>query len=145
MRLALGLAIVTVVLLGGCRESDEAVKAKLRADMVQGCTAQLSAEAASRPGFDGPKYCACIAAKFIGNRSVGELRNLLGDKAAGKQIGDECAAQQIAGDVPAQAPTAPADPQAAAPAAPAEPPAEEGEAAGEAEEYGSEDTADDSQ
>jgi hypothetical protein len=150
MRLALGLATVSLALLGGCRESDEAVKAKLRADIMQRCTTNIAEQAAAQPGFEGEKYCTCITDKAIGGHSVAELRKLFEDKAAtaaqGRQAATQCLAQQMPADVTEQAGAgANINQQAVAPATPTAPVAEKAEAAGEADEESSEDETEDSQ
>jgi hypothetical protein len=149
MRLALGLAIVSIALLGGCRESDEAVKAKLRADIMQRCTTNIGPQAAAQPGFDGQRYCTCVTDMAIGDQSVAELRKLFEDKAAtaaqGRQAATQCLAQEIPADVTERAAVASDNRQAAAPVMPAVPAAEEAEAAGEADEESSEDGTEDSQ
>jgi hypothetical protein len=149
MRLALGLAIVSIALLGGCRESDEAVKAKLRADIMQRCTTNIAGQAAAQPGFDGEKYCTCVTDKAIGDHSVAELKKLFDDKAAtaaqARQAATQCLAQQIPTDATERAGAEGNDQQAAAPVTPAGPVAEKAEAAGEADEESSEDDTEESQ
>ena len=145
MQLVLGVACVSLVLLGGCRQSDEKVKTELRTQMMQRCTTDIAPKAAAVPGFDAPKFCTCVTDKAIGDRSVAELKKMFEDAAStaakGREAGTECLAQQMPGDVPAQAGAAPP----ATPATPAPPAAEKAEAAGEAEEDNAEDTAEDSQ
>jgi hypothetical protein len=148
MRLVLGLAIVSVALAGGCRESDEVVKARLRSDIMQRCTTNIAPEVVKQPGFDGQEYCTCITDKAIGTQSVAELKKLFDDKVAtaaqGRQAATDCLAQQMPSGVSAQAGAAPADPQAATPVTPPQPASEKAEAAGEMDEDGSEDGSEDS-
>jgi hypothetical protein len=150
MRLALGLAIVTVALLGGCRESDEAVKAKLRTDIMQRCTTNIAPQAAAQPGFDGQQYCTCVTDKAIGDQSVAELKKLFADKAAtaaqGRQAATQCLAQQMPAEVTEPAGAAANNQQpAAGPVLPAGPAAEKAEAANEVEEESVEDDTEDGQ
>ena len=144
MRLALGFAIVSVVLASGCRQTDEAVKTELRTQMMQRCTTDIAPQAAAVPGFNAAEFCTCVTDKAIGDNSVAQLKTMFEDKAAtaarGREAGTQCLSQQMPGGAPAQAAPAPAKPQAATPAAPA--PAEAG---GEAEEDSAEDGAEDSQ
>jgi hypothetical protein len=145
MRLMLGAAIAAILLVGGCRQSDEGVKAKLRADIMQRCTTNIAPEVVKQAGFDGQKYCTCITDKAVGTQSVAELKKLFEDKAAtaaqGRQAATECLAQQTPDGAPAPAAPAPAGAPAAAPATPPPPAAETNEAGAEAEEETSEDTA----
>jgi hypothetical protein len=149
MRLVLGLAIVSVALVGGCRQSDEKVKAELRTQMMQRCTTDIAPQAAAVPGFDAPKFCTCVTDKTIGARSVAELKKMFDDKAStaakGREAGKECLSQQMPNNVPAQAGAAPADPQGATPVTPPQPASREAEAAGEVDEDSSEDSSEEGQ
>jgi hypothetical protein len=153
MRVLAGLAMtslaMSVVLLGGCRQSDEAVKAKLRTDMMQRCTTDIAPQAASVPGFDAANFCTCVTDKAIGDRSVAELKTLFEDKegtaAQGRRAGTECLNQQLpaatATAVPGQAVQPAAEPaNAAAPAAAAGADAAEDEPADTNEEEAVEDS-----
>jgi hypothetical protein len=149
MRLVLGLAIVSVALVGGCRQSDEKVKAELRTQMMQRCTTDIAPQAAAVPGFDAPKFCTCVTDKAIGDRSVAELKKMFEDKAStaakGREAGKECLSQQMPNGVPAQAGTAPADPKAATPVTPGQAASGKAKAAGDVDEEIAEDGAEDSQ
>jgi hypothetical protein len=98
MRVLVGLAIASVMLVGGCRQSDETVKAELRTQIVERCTVANAPRAAEDPGFDTRKFCTCVSDQMIGNRSVAELRKLLESKEVaaeqGRQIGEGCFKQQ---------------------------------------------------
>ena len=102
MRVLAGFAMTSlgalVALTGGCRQSDEAVKSKLRADMMQRCTTDIAPQAAA-VGFDAATFCTCVTDKAIGDRSVAELKKLFEDKegtaAQGRRAGTECLNQQM--------------------------------------------------
>jgi hypothetical protein len=98
MRVLVGLAIASVMLAGGCRQSDETVKAELRTQIVERCSVANAPRAAEDPGFDAAKFCTCVSDQMIGNRSVAELRKLLETKEVaaeqGRQIGEGCFKQQ---------------------------------------------------
>jgi len=150
MRVLVGLlAIASTALAGGCRQSDEAVTAELRTQMIQRCTTDIAPQAASVPGFDSAEFCACVTDKGIGGRSVAELKKLFEDKAAtaeqGRQAGAECLNQQTPSARADAAGASTAAQQAAAPpAAPAPvPPPAEDEA--ETNEAGEDEAVEDSQ
>ncbi len=98
MRVLVGLAIASVMLVGGCRQSDETVKAELRTQIVERCTVANAPRAAEDPGFDPRQFCTCVSDQMIGNRSVAELRKLLESKEVaaeqGRKIGEGCFKQQ---------------------------------------------------
>lgn len=112
MRVLVGLAIASVALAGGCRQSDETVKAELRTQMMQRCTTDTAAQAAAVPGFDAQKFCTCVTDKAIGNRSVAELKKLFEDKtgtaAQGRKAGAECLSEQLPASAVADASPSPA-------------------------------------
>ena len=117
MRVLVGLAIASVMLAGGCRQSDETVKAELRAQIVERCSVANASRAAEDSAFDADKFCTCVSDQMIGNRSVADLRKLLESKEVaaeqGRQIGEGCFRQQSSPEMTAAA-VAPAN--AAAPA-----------------------------
>jgi hypothetical protein len=149
MRLVLGFAIFSVALVGGCRQSDEKVKAELRTQMMQRCTTDIAPQAAAVAGFDSAKFCTCVTDKAIGDRSVAELKKMFEDKAStaaqGRQAGTECLSQQLPNGVPGQTGGAPAAAKGTPPVAPVPPASEKGEAASEMDEDSSEDAAEDAQ
>jgi hypothetical protein len=153
MRVLVGLAIASVLLAGGCRQSDEKVKAELRTQMMQRCTTDIAPQAAAVPGFDTAAFCTCVTDKAIGDRSIAELKKLFEDKAGtaaqGRQAGTECLNQQMPASMTADAGAANAarpaavPPAAASPAAPPDPAAEAAEE--EPVETSEEDAVEDSQ
>ena len=99
MRVLVGLAIASMMLAGGCRQSDENVKAELRAQILERCTITNAPRAADDAKFDARVFCTCVSDQMIGNRSLAEIRKLLENKEGaaeqGRQIGDGCFKQQM--------------------------------------------------
>lgn len=147
MRVLLGVALIAVALAGGCRQSDEKVKAELRTQMMQRCTTDVAPQAAAVPGFDAQKFCTCVTDKAIGDRSVAELKKMFEDKAGtaaqGRKAGMECLNQQMPSGVPAQSAAAPAGGPGSLNAAAATPTVEKAEAAGEMDEDTGDEAAED--
>lgn len=144
MRVLVGLlAIASMALVGGCRQSDDQVKAELRTQILERCAVTNAPRAAEDAKFDTQKFCTCVSDQMIGNRSLAEIRKLLenreGAAEQGRQIGDGCFRQQMspsqtAAAIPATAAAPSAAPAAAqAPGAPGEDEAEAEPAAGEDE------------
>jgi|GEM_PF-6198026 len=129
--------VLAIVAAAGCRQSDEAVKAELRSQMMQRCTTDIAPQASAIPGFDAQAFCTCVTDKAIGSRSVADLKKMFEDKAGtaaqGRQAGAECLSQQMPGGAP-QGEAAPAGGPGSVNAAAATPTVEKAEAAGEMDE-----------
>jgi hypothetical protein len=99
MRVLVGLAIASIALVGGCRQSDDQVKAELRAQILERCTVTNAPRAADDAKFDARVFCTCVSDQMIGDRSLAEIRKLLENKEGaaeqGRQIGDGCFKQQM--------------------------------------------------
>lgn len=154
MRVLVGLAIASIALAGGCRQSDETVKAELRAQILERCTVTNAPRAADDPKFDARRFCTCVSDQMIGNRSLAEIRKLLENKEGaaeqGRQIGDGCFKQQMSSATAAAASPAPVLQQSAAAPAPAADekapsPAAENEVEAEPAETGEDEAVEDSQ
>lgn len=127
MRIALGLAIVTLALVGGCR-SEEQTLADVRQQFITKCNSEGKAKGDVAPGFDVGRYCNCTADKALKGRSLADLEKMGEDNAAITAAfgpaAQQCVAEQMSALAPAQ-PAAPAPTaQPAAPAEAAEEPAE---------------------
>jgi hypothetical protein len=107
MRVLVGLGVASMMLAGGCRQSDETVKAELRTQIVERCAVTNAPRAAEDPGFDTRKFCTCVSDQMIGDRSVSELRKLLETKEVaaeqGRKIGEDCFKQQSSSTMTAAA------------------------------------------
>ena len=132
MCVLVGLAIASMALAGGCRQSDETLKAELRTQILERCAVTNAPRAAEDAKFDTQKFCTCVSDRMIGNRSLAEIRKLLENKEGaaeqGRQIGDGCFKQQMSTAMNAAASPlgAPVPSTVPAPAqAPPPPPAED--------------------
>jgi hypothetical protein len=131
MRIGFGLAIASLVLVGGCK-SEQQTLAEMRKMVTDRCNTLAKAKTDIAPGFDVARYCNCAGEKVVSGRSSADL-NKLGDNqaaadAAFSAAGEQCVAEQMSA-VAAAAPAAPAP--AAEPAVPAETAEEPAEAAAE--------------
>ena len=113
MRIVLGLTVVSLALLGGCR-SEEQSRAAVRELMLKECTGGITPELKAS-GIDGQRYCECFADGALKGRSVAEIERIEKDPAETNRVGGEVAKECIAQQRPAVAATPPAAPAAPEP------------------------------
>jgi hypothetical protein len=113
MRIVLGLAVMSLALLGGCR-SEEQSRAAVRELMLKECTGGMTPELKAS-GIDGQRYCECFADGALKGRSVAEIERIEKDPAETDRVGGQVAKECIAQQRPAVAATPPAAPATAEP------------------------------
>lgn len=99
MRLLAGFILFGVLAAStGCRQSEEAILAELRAQMLQRCNRDIAPTTSALPGFDSAGYCNCITDRAMGQRNAAELKTVFEDRARmtaeGRQAATECLARQ---------------------------------------------------
>lgn len=104
MRILLGLGLLPLALLAGCK-NDAQILAEARSKGLEQCNNSAAVKQAP-PGFDASRFCTCLVEKTMEGKTVSDLENMKEAEQAslGQRAGMECAAQQ-AGAAPAPAAT----------------------------------------
>jgi hypothetical protein len=96
--------LACAALLAGCGPSDAQVRGELRTQLMQRCATDIAPRAAGLAGFEADRFCACIADRAVGERSIDELKAMFGDREKmaleGRGAGTRCLGQQIPSAVP---------------------------------------------
>jgi len=88
VRLGSGAAALGWLLLAGCGQSDEQIKAGLRDELIRGCGREVAPAVA--PYADPQAFCTCFAEQSIGTRGVAEFKAMADEEKA--RIGEQAAA-----------------------------------------------------